>query len=352
VIKSLCLLGSFRVCADPFIKTPKKSKALLALLAMAALDGGGVSRERLSTMLWPYHGSEHARHSLRNCLMELRKSLRGEAIKILITDFANCSVDIPTDVADFVRLEKSDRQQDLELAAELYRGELLDDFCITSEPFEEWLRDERDLWRARAMKVLARLSGIAHDNADHPVAIDAARRLVQIDTLNEGSQRLLIVTLDTAGQRGEAARQYQVCRKTLKEELGIDPDPETVDLAERLFAVNRSPTLKTAEVHLPVDRKDEVLLRRAMRMLDDAREEIRENLDHSASLMEALRLDRAVLAKLLLRLEQIIDSKHVGMNSLKRMRDAIKARLEDESLAPATLLHPQSNGEVGVELRA
>ena len=57
-----------------------------------------------------------------------------------------------------------------------------------------------------------------------------------------------------------------------------------------------------------------------------------------------------LLAKVLLRLEQIIDTKHVGMKSLERMRDAIKRRLGDEYLAPAP--RPQSNGEVGVELRA
>jgi hypothetical protein len=107
-----------------------------------------------------------------------------------------------------------------------------------------------------------------------------------------------------------------------------------------------------AEVCLPPDPKDEVLLRRAMTMLDQAREEIRDNLDHSASLIEALRLDREVLAKLLLRLELIIARKHVGMKSLEAMRDVIKRRLEDEYLAPAPRPRPQSNGEVGGELRA
>jgi DNA-binding SARP family transcriptional activator len=357
VIQSICLLGSFRVDADPSVKIPKKGKALLALLAIAALGGDGMSRERLSTMLWPDKYPEHARHSLRSCLVELRKALRTDAVKSLITDFTDCRVDVETDVADFLRLEKSDHQQDLEVAAELYRGELLDDVCIESEPFDEWLQQERSVWRQRAIAVLIKVSTIATTNADHGVSIRAARRVVHFDPWNEGGQRLLIAALHAAGQRGEAARQWRRCRETLKQELGIEPDPETTALADRLFAVKSIPQathVQTVWAVEPaeVEPQDEVLLRRAMKMLDEAREEIRDTLDHSASLVEALRLDRDVMEKVLLRLEQIKDTRHVGMKSIDAMCDVIKRRLGDEYLAPAPRPRPQSNGELSVELQA
>jgi hypothetical protein len=142
------------------------------------------------------------------------------------------------------------------------------------------------------------------------------------------------------------------CCDTLKEELGIDPDPETTDLAVRLFANKRPVPAEAVDIAMPPDPKDEVLLRRAMKMLDEAREEIRDNLDHSASLVEALRLDRELLAKVVLRLEHHITTRHVGMKSLQTMRDVIKRRLGDEHLAPPPRPHPQLNGELGGELRA
>jgi hypothetical protein len=52
------------------------------------------------------------------------------------------------------------------------------------------------------------------------------------------------------------------------------------------------------------------------------------------------------------RLEGIIATRHVGMKSVKAMRDVIKRRLGDEYLAPAARHRPLSNGEVGVESRA
>src|SRR5919204_3353300 len=89
-----------------FGKVPKKARALLAFLA--AQMGQPVSRERLADLLWPYQGSEQARHSLRNCLLELRKALGGGAANHLVADFANCRLkDVRTDLDEFERLSRS-----------------------------------------------------------------------------------------------------------------------------------------------------------------------------------------------------------------------------------------------------
>ena len=76
---SIGLLGPLVIESDDcrLGKVPKKARGLLGFLA--AQGGQGVSRERLADLLWPYQGSEQARHSLRNCLLELRKALGAEA---------------------------------------------------------------------------------------------------------------------------------------------------------------------------------------------------------------------------------------------------------------------------------
>jgi DNA-binding SARP family transcriptional activator len=124
-------------------KAPKKARALLAYLA--AQEGEAVSRERLADLLWPYQGSEQARHSLRNCLLELRKSLGASAATHLVADFSNCRLqDVLADLDYFERLARSQHLAELQAAADLYRGEFLADFDINSEPFQEWLAAERD----------------------------------------------------------------------------------------------------------------------------------------------------------------------------------------------------------------
>jgi len=229
---SINVLGPLVLKSDGYRlgKLPKKARALLAFLA--AQNGHAVTRERLADLLWPYQGSEQARHSLRNCLLELRKALGQEAATHLMADFATCGIQhAKVDLEDFERLSRSQHRCDLRAAAELYRGDFLADFYIASEPFQEWLAGERDRTLATVCEVLQRLSAQQDAAGEHEAAIQSGRRLVMLDPLSELGQRVLMRAYARAGRRGEALRQYKTCVETLKRELGVTPDGKTQALA-------------------------------------------------------------------------------------------------------------------------
>src|ERR1700741_1446552 len=93
-------------------KVPKKARALLGFLAAQA--GQAVSRERLADLLWPYQGSEQGRHSLRNCLLELRQAVGAGAGDYLVADFASCRLHgAAVDLERFERLARSPECLDL-----------------------------------------------------------------------------------------------------------------------------------------------------------------------------------------------------------------------------------------------
>src|SRR5437879_2261045 len=168
-------------------KIPKKARALLAYLA--AQSGQPVSRERLADLLWPYQESEQARHSLRNCLLELRKALGTCATAHLVADFVSCRIqDVIVDLDQLERLSRSQQRSELQVAADLYRGEFLADFHITSEPFQEWLAAERDRTLAVICDVLHRLTAAQDTAGEHAAAIQSGRRLVALDPLSELGQ--------------------------------------------------------------------------------------------------------------------------------------------------------------------
>src|SRR4029077_4984912 len=123
---SIGILGTLVIERDDcrLGKVPRKGRALLGFLA--AQGGQAVSRERLADLLWPYQGSEQARHSLRNCLLELRKALGSAAAHHLVADFANCCLQHVTAAPDpFEQLARSQRRSELRAAAGLYRGVFL-----------------------------------------------------------------------------------------------------------------------------------------------------------------------------------------------------------------------------------
>ncbi len=214
-------------------KVPRKARALLAYLA--AQGGRPVSRERLADLLWPYQGSDQARHSLRNCLLELRKALGPGAKRHLAAEFANCRLqEIDLDSERFERLARSSNQAELAVAAELYRGEFLSDFVIDSEPFQEWLAAERDRTLDLICGVLQRLTVLQDEAGEYDAGIQSARRLAGLDSLSEIGQRALIRAYARAGRRPEALRQYRICTDILKRELGVAPDGETQALANEI----------------------------------------------------------------------------------------------------------------------
>ena len=232
---SIGILGSLVIERDDcrLGKVPKKARALLGYLA--AQGPQPVSRERLADLLWPYQGSEQARHSLRNCLLELRKALGPSGARHLVADFANCRIeDVVVDLDRFERLSRSLDRSELQTAAALYRGEFLADFDIDSEPFQDWLAAERDRTLALICDVLQRLTAAQDAAGECDAAIQSGRRLVALDPLSEFGQRALMRAYAHAGRRGEALRQYRSCAETLKRELGVAPDAETQALAHEM----------------------------------------------------------------------------------------------------------------------
>jgi DNA-binding SARP family transcriptional activator len=178
---------------------------------------------------------EYARHSLRNCLLQLRKALGPSAARHLVTDLANCRLQhVFVDLDRFERLSRSQHRSELQAAADLYRGEFLADFELNSEPFQKWLAAQRDRTLVQVCDVLHRLTAEQDAAGEHEAAIQSGRRLVALDPFSEVAQRALIRALARAGRRGAALQRFKNYAGTLKRELGVAPDAETRALVEEI----------------------------------------------------------------------------------------------------------------------
>lgn len=206
-------------------------RALIALLVLA--PPAGWPREELTNLLWGQRDGEQARASLRQALAEIRRIVGSSCLS---TDRETAILEplaFSADVSEFMQLAKA---QELEKAAGLYRGELLEGVSLPGGAFADWLLVERTRFRDMAARVLSRLLKTQSGEA----AIATAQRLLQIDPFHEETHRALMRLYVEQGNRALALRQFQICRNSLQRELGVKPEAETEQLCRDIQSTPKS----------------------------------------------------------------------------------------------------------------
>ena len=133
-------------------------------------------------------------------------------------------------------------QARLAQAVEIYRGEFLQGFHLDGCPaFEEWLLIQRENWHLQMSQILTELSNFYEDSGDYAQAETYVRRQLQLDPLQEISQRQLMHLLAYQGQRLSALSQYEQCQQVLQNELGVEPEADTVWLYQQIKANQLQP---------------------------------------------------------------------------------------------------------------
>ena len=232
----LRLLGPFQL-TDQSGQTidigSRKNRLLLALLASA--PGRSMTREALAGLLWAEHGEEQARSSLRQALAVLRKELKGQDSSFFAATDATIALHpmhVEIDTEALLAGARGATRQSLEAAMELWRGPFLVDVKPGESELEEWLRERREYYTGKYIGVMDRLVPLLEGQR----RIEVAKQLVLADTLREASHRQLMEAYLAAGERPQALRHYESLRKLLKEELDVEPSPETQALRERILA--------------------------------------------------------------------------------------------------------------------
>lgn len=132
--------------------------------------------------------------------------------------------------------------EQLQRGVESWRGEFLEGFSLSDAPdFDDWIGHQRRDWQGQMETVLDRLSRLHADSGESARAIELASEWVRLNPLDERAYRRLIQAQADSGDRAAALRTYKECRAVLARELGVQPEPETQALAERLQTLSASP---------------------------------------------------------------------------------------------------------------
>jgi len=211
-----------------------RSRRTVALLGYLAAERRPLARDHLTALLWPdwtlSRGRANLSRNLHNLAQILPDCWELDRQAVAFVPAASTTVDLH-------RLSELQAQERWDEAAELLGGEFLEGLYLEDNlEFENWLLAERERWRARGETILTRVIDGHTRRGRYDDALRYARRLLQLTPWSEETHAQVMRLLAWTGQRGAALRQFETCKQTLWEELGVEPSGETTALCQQIQA--------------------------------------------------------------------------------------------------------------------
>lgn len=208
----------------------------MALLAYVSASGGGsdeyVRRDAITSLFWPERSNERARAALRTALHTVRTAL-GDVIESRGNDELRIVRDrLWCDVSAFARAYAGGEWTH---ALELYRGDFLGGLHgQDSVELDRWIEEQRSRYRAMARTAALRCCDAEERRGDFAAALELARRALSLAGPDEISLRRVMRLHDALGDRAGALAAFEAFSASLRLELDVEPDRETIDLAKAL----------------------------------------------------------------------------------------------------------------------
>ncbi|MEM7125208.1 MAG: BTAD domain-containing putative transcriptional regulator [Chloroflexota bacterium] len=236
-VLKLRLLGSPEVNLDEEPIKGFRSNKARALLYYLAVTRQPFQRPMLAGLLWGGVEESHARRSLNQTLSNLRQ-LVGDHLMIERERVAfDSSSSHWLDITIFEQGTQCKERRDVVESIDLYRGDFLEGFYVQDAPeFEQWVLVERARLRELALDKLNWLLESYQAKHEWSAAIRYARRILTLEPWREETHHQLMLMLAQSGQRSAALAQFEICQQVLMEELSVEPDRATVQLADQIRA--------------------------------------------------------------------------------------------------------------------
>jgi LuxR family transcriptional regulator, maltose regulon positive regulatory protein len=199
---------------------------------------GGLSKESIGLVIWPEKSPAQLKLAFKNATYRLRTAL-GQDVLSFEGDryWFNRELDYDYDVEDFNKeIDLAEAAGSLEekitayqAAVVKYKGEYLPEAEGTWVlPFREqiWIK------YSNALLALARLHLEAGESTP---ALNYLQQLLVEDDCLEEAYRLSMLAYASRGDRPGITRQFERCRQSLMDSLGIHPSPQTLELYQNLM---------------------------------------------------------------------------------------------------------------------
>ncbi|MGH3090631.1 MAG: LuxR C-terminal-related transcriptional regulator [Rubrobacteraceae bacterium] len=215
------LLGGFRVsvgerAVEEGEWSLRKAKSLIKALSLA--PGHQLHREQVMNLLWPNLSPESAANNLHRTLHAARRTLepasrylplRGEQLALCPDGELRVDVEAFEEAAKAARRSRDPAAH--RTAVDLYAGDLL-----PGDLYEDWVEGRREGLRSAHLELLVELAALHEEREEFEPAIEALRKVVDIEPAREEANVALMRLYALAGRRRAALEQYERFLKTLE----------------------------------------------------------------------------------------------------------------------------------------
>src|SRR5665213_1712528 len=236
------LLGPFGVERDGSAVPlgGRRQRSVLALLTMHV--GEVLSADRIAEEIWAGDPPPSATRTVHSYVSRLRSSLRGaDGTDVLVRRDPGYVLTVEPSCVDAVRFEHlveravgtlgagdpEEANRDLRQALSLWRGEALSDFA-----YDHFAATESQRLDGRRLEALELRIDTDLALARHAQVVAELESLVAMHPLRERFWAQLMVALYRCGRQSDALAAYGRVRRTLVDELGLEPGQE-LQLLER-----------------------------------------------------------------------------------------------------------------------
>lgn len=224
------------------------SEKALLLLGYLAVQHSHQARDHLAGFFWGDMSSDRAKANLRMAIYNLQQLFPGylQANRLYVS--FNHELDYWLDVEQFeqglVTIPASFPPpiESLQAALSLYRGEFLEGIHLGDSPeLEEWLLVERERLRRIVLEGYQRYADALITAGQYAQAVQTIQQILRLEPWHESAHRQMMLALAHTGDFTGALEQFEVCRRILAEELGVEPMAETTRLYQRIREVRDLP---------------------------------------------------------------------------------------------------------------
>lgn len=278
------LLGGFSVTFGEHALQSLPPQAVSLLSYLIVNRDRPQTRNLLAGRFWPDLPDEKAKKRLSNTLWQIKRATEEDGIPGLL-DNSSTAIQISDGFPISVDSEEFEYQLtefEREIRTRQVRGVLADRLAevISEYPgeflsghYHDWIDPVRDRINDRYNGALVQLVQLYKSRSQYDVALRFASTLVKQEPLREDLHREVMRLHALLGQTLSAERQFTLCTRVLKEDLGVEPSPETVELIERIRtdapsqAVRNQPAVSDARPLVGRSQELSVLLGRADELL-------------------------------------------------------------------------------------